>query len=142
MPKDEEKGLTKRARERRKMEEAARKLKENQQKIEEAATIKNTKVREGKHSLAGTRFLKGEDVRSFKPVRKPKPAPKPETKEEKERRGYIPSSGTSAGSRGSKRKAPHTASLMSRYNRWQKQNPGKSMTYNSWYWTTGPGKGK
>jgi len=98
MPKDEEKtkdpneeGLTKKAR----MLRAAKKIREAQQKVEEAATIKNTKVREGKHSLAGTRFLKGEDVRSFRPVRKSKPAQKPETTQEKERRTYISSAGSS-----------------------------------------------
>ena len=77
---------------RSKMEAAAKKIREAHEKMKETATIKNTKKREGRHSLAGTRHLRGEDVRSFIPKRKPKPEPKPETKAEKEARGRMPSS--------------------------------------------------
>ena len=77
---------------RKKMEAAAKKIREAHEKMKETATIKNTKKREGRHSLAGTRHLRGEDVRSFIPKRKPKPEPKPETNAQKEARGRMPSS--------------------------------------------------
>ncbi|MHC4808559.1 MAG: hypothetical protein ACYTBX_20175 [Planctomycetota bacterium] len=79
---------------RKRMEEAAKKIKESQQKIEEAAKPANTQVREGKHSLAGTRYLKGEEVRSFIPPKK-KPKTTPETTQQKEARTRVPSTTSS-----------------------------------------------